>query len=87
MLGVIIGQFLPVVVTNSLGIAFYASFIALLLANTQKYRRIPLLILLAGGMNTILILFLPSSWTGIISMVVSAVIGMFFVEVPDNESV
>ena len=85
VLGVVIGQFLPEVVAKSFGVAFYASFIALLLPNVQKSRRVALLVLLAAGMNTVLQLFLPVSWAVILSMVASAAIGTFFVEVPDDE--
>lgn len=63
----------------------YASFLALLLPNAQKSRRVALLVLLAAGTNTVLQLFLPVSWALILSMVASAAIGTFFVEVPDNE--
>ena len=76
---------LPEVVAKSFGVAFYASFLALLLPSAQKSRRIALLVLLAAGMNTVLQLFLPASWAVILSMVASAAIGTFFVEVPDDE--
>lgn len=85
VLGAVIGQFLPEVVAKSFGVAFYASFLALLLPNAQKSRRVALLVLLAAGMNTVLQLFLPVSWAVILSMVASAAIGTFFVEVQDDE--
>ena len=84
VLGAVIGQFLPEVVTKSFGVAFYASFLALL-PNAQKSRSVALLVLLAAGMNTVLQLFLPVSWAVILSMVASAAIGTLFVEVPDDE--
>ena len=67
MLGAVIGQFLPEVVAKSFGVAFYASFLALLLPNAQKSRRVALLVLLAAAMNTVLQLFLPVSWAVILS--------------------
>ena len=85
VLGAVIGQFLPEVVAKSFGVAFYASFLALLLPNAQRSRGIALLVLLSAGMNTVLQLFLPVSWAVILSMVASAAIGTFFVEVPDDE--
>lgn len=84
-LGAGIGQFLPEVVAKSFGVAFYASFLALLLPSVRKSRGIILLVLLAAGMNTVLQLFLPVSWSVILSMVASAAVGAFFVEVPDDE--
>lgn len=85
VLGVVIGQFLPEVVAKSFGVAFYASFLALLLPSAQKSRCVALLVLLAAGMNTVLQLFLPVSWAVILSMVASASIGTFFVGVQDDE--
>lgn len=84
-LGAGIGQFLPEVVAKSFGVAFYASFLALLLPGAQSSRSIAVLVLLAAGMNALLQLFLPVNWAVILSMVVSAAIGAFFVEVPDDE--
>lgn len=85
VLGAVIGQFLPEVVAKSFGVAFYASFLALLLPSAQKSRRVALLVLLTAGMNTVLQLFLPVSWAVILSMVASAAMGTFFVEVQDDE--
>ena len=85
VLGVVIGQFLPEVVAKSFGVAFYASFIAMLMPNVQKSRRVALLVLLAAGMTSVLQLFLPVSWAVILSMVISAAIGTFFVEADNNE--
>ncbi len=70
---------------KSFGVAFYASFLALLLPNAQRSRGIALLVLLSAGMNTVLQLFLPVSWAVILSMVASAVMGTFFVEVQDEQ--
>ncbi len=84
-LGAAAGQLLPEVVAKSFGVAIYASFLALLLPSAQKSRGVALLILLAAGMNTALQLLLPVSWAVILSMVVSAAIGTFFVEVQDDE--
>ena len=83
--GCVLGRFLPEVVAKSFGVAFYASFIALLMQNVQKSRRVALLVLLAAAMNTVLQLFLPVSWAVILSMVISAAIGTFFVEAENNE--
>ena len=85
VLGAVIGQFLPEVVAKSFGVAFYASFLALLLPSARRSRGIALLVALAAGMNTVLQLFLPVSWAVILSMVASAAVGTFFVEVRDDE--
>ena len=83
--GCVLGQFLPEVVSKSFGVAFYAAFLAMLLPNVQKSRKVALLVLLAAGMNTAMQLFLPVSWAVILSMVISTAIGTFFVEAVNDE--
>lgn len=83
--GCVLGQFLPEVVSKSFGVAFYAAFLAMLLPNTAKSRKVALLVLLAAGMNTAMQLFLPVSWAVILSMVISTAIGTFFVEAVNDE--
>ena len=83
--GYVLGQFLPEVVAKGFGIAFYAAFLAMLLPNVQKSRKIALLVLLAAAMNTVMQRFLPVSWAVILSMVISAAIGTFFVEAANDE--
>ena len=85
--GCVLGQFLPEVVAKSFGIAFYAAFLAMLLPNAARSRRVALLVLLAAGMNTVLQRFLPASWAVILSMVVSAAIGTCFAEVESDAQV
>ena len=69
VLGVVIGQSLPEVVIKSFGVAFYASFLALLLPNVHKSHMVALLVLPVAVINTVLQLFLPVSWAVILSMV------------------
>ena len=85
--GCVLGQFLPEVVAKSFGVAFYAAFLAMLLPNAARSRRIALLVLLAAGMNTVLQRFLPASWAVILSMVVSAAIGTCFAEAESDAQV
>lgn len=84
--GSVLGQFLPEVIAQGFGIAFYASFLAMLTPSTARSRGIALLVLLSAGINALLRLVLPSSWAVILSMVAGAALGTYFVEVPDDES-
>ena len=79
-LGCMLGDFLPELVAKSFGVAFYASFVAMLMPHVKKSLGIALLVLLAAVMNTLLQLVLPVSWAMIISMIASAAIGTFFVK-------
>lgn len=78
--GCMMGQVLPQFVSKSFGIAFYAAFLAMLVPNAAKNRGIFYLVLLSAGVNTVLQLFLPASWAVILSMVIGAAVGTYFVE-------
>lgn len=83
--GCAVGPLLPQVLSKSFGIAFYAAFLAMLVPNARKSKGILLLILLTAGMNTLLQLLLPASWAVILSMLVGAAAGTFFMEDENNE--
>ena len=89
VIGTVIGAFtsavLPAVVSNSLGIALYAMFIALLVPNVKGNIRLLGIVLITAAMNFGLQFVLPSSWAIIVSTLVGAGIGVFFV--PDDKEV
>ena len=80
LIGAILSDFLPTVITASLGISLYAMFIALLLPALKGNLRLALLLLLTAGCNTLFNLFLDSSWALILSTLLGAFLGVFFVE-------
>ena len=82
--GCIMGQFLPEVIAQSFGIAFYAAFLAMLAPNVVKSRGIFYIVLIAAVLNTVLQIFLSPSWAVILSMIAGAALGSFWVEVPEN---
>ena len=84
-LGVVLNNFLPPIVADSCAIAFYAAFLAMLIPVVRKSLPILLLVLLTAGVNTLLQLFIPSSWAVVFSMVGCAAIGTFFVPVEKEE--
>ena len=94
LIGAVASDFLPAIVTASLGIALYAMFIGLLVPSLPGNGRLALLVLLTVVCNTLLSQVMASSWALIVSTLVCALIGTFFVdleedtqkEVPDGKS-
>jgi 4-azaleucine resistance transporter AzlC len=83
IIGSIASQFLPAVITNSLGIALYAMFIALLVPNVKKSLRLGLVVLVTAAINIMLSKFMDRSWSIIFSTLIGAAIGVFIAEDED----
>ena len=79
-IGAIASDFLPTIITASLGIALYAMFIGLLVPNLTNNFRLGLLVILTAVCNTVLSKLMPGSWALIISTLVCAFIGVFTVD-------
>lgn len=82
--GCMMGQLLPQFISKSFGIAFYAAFLAMLVPNAAKSKGVLYLVLLSAGINTVLQQLLPVSWAVILSMIISAAAGTYFVEEQHN---
>lgn len=80
VIGSLMTGFLPQIVIDSFGVAFYAAFLGLLLPSVKHSLRLLLLVALTGALNWLLQLFLPASWSVILSMVLGALIGVFLVD-------
>ena len=89
VLGTIVGcaasQFLPTLVSRSLGIALFAMFIGLVIPNIRKNIELGFLVILTAFLNVIFNYFLPSSWAIIFATLVGAFLGIFFVKEPEEE--
>ncbi len=85
LIGAVASDFLPAIVTASLGIALYAMFIGLLFPSLPGNWRLLLLVVLTAVCNTILTQFIQSSWALIISTLLCALIGIFFVELDGEQ--
>lgn len=90
-IGAVASDFLPVIVTASLGIALYAMFIGILIPNLTHNLKLGMLVVLTAVCNSVLTQFMAFSWALILSTLVCAAIGVFFVdlegqEAGDNES-
>ncbi len=84
-IGCIALSVLPDTISKSLGIAFYASFIAILMPNIRKNMQLFLVVLITGIINSIFGMFFSSSTALILSILTGACIGMFIVK--DKEEV
>lgn len=90
-IGAFASDFLPPLLTASLGVALYAMFIALLMPNLKHNFRLGILAVFTAVLNTVLNKFMTSSHALIASTLICAAIGVFFVdlnepEVPSDES-
>lgn len=84
LIGAVASDFLPAIVTASLGIALYAMFIGLLVPSLPGNGKLAVLVLLTAVCNTLLNQVMASSWALIASTLVCALIGTFFVDLEDD---
>lgn len=89
VLGFLIGEFLPVSLQQSMGIALYAMFAAILVPEVKKSFRLLGLAFGAGAMNWMLSLLkiLPSGWNLITAMTASALIAAVFFKEEEGEEI
>ncbi len=92
LLGAAAGNVLPVMITNALGIALYAMFIAIIIPPCIKEKGVLLAVLLGAGVSAILYyvdLFsaIPSGLLVIISALITAGIVSLIFPVKDNKEV
>lgn len=71
-IGYVVGAFLPTTLQESMGIALYAMFIALLMPSMKKHRKVVLLAGSAAVFNTLFSLLLPSGWSIILATLCAA---------------
>ena len=86
LIGAIASDFLPPLLTASLGVALYAMFIGLLVPNLTNNSRLMLLVVITAICNTILSKYIASSWALIISTLICAFVGIFFVDLKEDNS-
>ena len=85
LIGAVASDFLPAIVTASLGISLYAMFIGLLVPNLTQNWKLGALVALTAVCNSILTQVIPSSWALIASTLVCAFLGVFFVELEEPQ--
>ena len=86
-IGAFAANLLPQTLSTSLGISLYAMFIGLLIPGLKGNLRLLLLVVGTAALNTALTLIIPSYYSLIISTLVGALVGVFFVDLgSDNTS-
>lgn len=73
-IGYVISASLPPTIQQSMSIALYALFIALLVPSMKKHRKIVILAVTSAILNSALTFIIPSGWAIIISTLTSAII-------------
>ncbi len=76
-LGYLLGEILPVVIKDSMGIALYAMFAAILIPEAKKSNKVLLMAISSGLINTALnyFEFLPQGWNLVLSIVLVSFLG------------
>ena len=85
LIGAVAMDFLPGAITASLGIALYAMFIGLLMPGLRGNWRLIALAALTAVCNSVLTQYISSGWALILSTLLCAFIGVFFVELKEEE--
>lgn len=78
--GAIVIQYIPSNICNSMSIALYSMFIALLVPAIKLNRRIGAVVGIAILLNLLLSIIMASSWSIILATIISAYIGTFMIE-------
>ncbi len=78
-IGVVVLDFLPVIVANSFNISLYALFVAILIPAIKENRQITILVLVTAILNILLSQFI-GNWSLIVSTLIGAIIGMYIVD-------
>ena len=86
IIGVLASNVLPQIVADSFGIALYALFLALIVPDVKKNVRLLITVIATALINTILCLFLDTSWAIIISTLSGAALGTFIVNDDENDA-
>ena len=84
LLGALAMDLLPPILTASLGISLYAMFISILMPDLPGNGKLALLVLLTALCNTLLCRVMASSWALIVSTLLCAFVGSFFVELKEE---
>ncbi|MDO5826624.1 MAG: AzlC family ABC transporter permease, partial [Methanosphaera sp.] len=90
IIGVLVLDLLPIVVTNSFNISLYALFVAILVPSIKENKKIGLLVAITAIINVVL-QFVIGNWSLIVSTLVGALIGMEIIDddylLNDNDGV
>ena len=85
LIGAVASDFLPPIITASLGVSLYAMFIGLLVPNLPGNFKLIILVIITGLVNWGLSQFMASSWALIAATLICAFIGVFFVDLDGDK--
>ncbi len=83
MIGALTTNLLPSVLSASLGISLYAMFIALVIPNVRKQKKLIWVVLITCLLSWFLNCFLSSTWSMIIATLLTAFLATFFIDLED----
>lgn len=83
-IGAIASDLLPEILSASLGIALYAMFLSILVPGLTNNWKLGALVAMTAVCNSLLSMLLPSSWALIISTLLCAFLGVFFVDLKEE---
>jgi 4-azaleucine resistance transporter AzlC len=84
-IGALTSEVLPPMISASLGVALYAMFIGLLVPNLKGNMRLAVLAAVTACLNTVLTRLMAPSWALIVSTLVCAAAGTFFVDLQEDK--
>lgn len=79
VIGTFMTHYLPKIITDSFGIAFYSAFLGMLIPSVKGKRSLTILVILTALINQGLQFFISPSYSIILSMIGGAFIGVFIV--------
>ncbi len=85
LMGALVADLLPAMLSASLGISLYAMFIGLLVPNLRGNLRLTILVVLTALCNFLLSLVMDGSWAMILSTLLGAGVGVFFVDLGEKK--
>ncbi len=85
-IGAVASDLLPEIVSAALGISLYAMFLGLLVPSLTHNIKLTVLMVMTAVLNSVLSLFLDSAWALIVSTLVCAFVGVFFVDLDKKET-
>ena len=85
----VVWTFLPLAITNAMGIVLYGMFIAIIIPPARKERSVLFVVSVAGGLSVLFKYLLPALSSGfaiIISALVASALGALLFPVEDKEA-
>ncbi|MBQ2960651.1 MAG: AzlC family ABC transporter permease [Oscillospiraceae bacterium] len=83
--GAMMTEALPITVSNSFGIALYAVFLCMIIPGARSNSRLLVLLLFTAGLNWLLRFVLSSALALVVSMMLGAFIGVYFVDLEGDK--